>query len=111
MKRLIMAGCMLLALNYCFCQKVNTGLILKDYHYLDVWLTKSGIMKKTVHCSIDVGLDDNVYLVDEKGSPMIFKNTIGVFNYLGKNGWEYVETYKEVEGGFKLDHYIFKQKN
>jgi hypothetical protein len=79
-------------------------------NYIDVWLSKSGLGKKTYYCSVNYGAKraSTPFVEGEKG--VVFNNAIDMLNFWAKNGWEYIGVYEERSGGFRLKHYYFKRK-
>lgn len=113
-KRVFLVVCLTALFFYCHGQMLNNGVDLStrpEIKYIDTWYTKSGIMKKTLHCTVQYGEKKPAAVCDNEGKEIVFENLISIFNHLAGFGWEYVETYTEVDGGFKLEHYIFKRNN
>ena len=51
----------------------------------------------------------NRSLVDENNEPIVFNSMIDAMNYMGKNGWEFVQAYVVTMGNSNVYHWLLKK--
>jgi len=49
-------------------------------------------------------------IMDESGKPKIFNSMIDALNYMGENGWEFVQAYAVTMGQQNVYHYLLKKR-
>jgi len=49
-------------------------------------------------------------IMDENGKPKTFHSMIGALNYMGENGWEFVQAYAVSAGQQHVYHYLLKKR-
>jgi hypothetical protein len=68
-----------------------------------------------VSITVDFGEERSLWsdprLRDEQtGKVKIFNSMIDALNYMGKDGWEFVQAYVAVNGGQNVYHWLLKKK-
>ncbi len=49
------------------------------------------------------------YIVDEKGKPKKFNSMVDAMNYMGENGWEFMQAYVVNNGSSNVYHWLLSQ--
>jgi len=117
MKKLILVTCLtVFGLSNVFSQTVNDIPIKDiDVDYIQIVGT-SKLMSNKVTIEIDFGQENKVWsakdtqVKDENGKLVVFNSMIDALNFLGKNGYEFVDAYAISIGNQNVYHYMLKKK-
>ena len=93
-----------------FCQEE-----VKNYTYCEIVGT-SNLMQTKVKINVDYGQAVNIWkananrLKDEEGKVIKFNSMIDALNYMGSQGWEFVQAYAVSNGNGLVYHYLLKME-
>ena len=97
-----------------FCQEKSINGRTNKFYYCEIVGT-SKIMGKNLTVKIDFGqskkfLADNRYKDPSTGKPFVFNSIIDALNFMGNEGWEFVQEYTEGEAQTgSIYHFMFKK--
>lgn len=98
-----------------FVESVNINE-LEDVHYCEMRYHNTGFNNGGT-ARINYGQKgfkinaNKQYRIHENGQPKVFNSHIDVLNFIGKNGWEFIESRSElVNGNISRTVYLFKRK-
>ena len=84
--------------EYIYCQLVGTGRLLSN----------------RVDVSIDFGQQTNLFtdtrLRDESGKVVVFNSMVDAMNFMGADGWEFIQAYAVTSGNSNVYHWLLKKK-
>lgn len=85
--------------NYIYCELLGTGKF----------------MSKKVNVQVDFGQATSFwksidYLKDEKGKAISFNSMVDAMNYMGKEGWEFVQAYVVTTNNQNVYHWLLKKE-
>ncbi|MFY9352844.1 MAG: hypothetical protein WBI52_07555 [Bacteroidales bacterium] len=91
----------------------NLNLSAPKFVYAEIVGTAKFMSTKII-IQIDFGQKMNAFadnrLKDPKtGKPIVFNSMIDALNFMGKQGWEFVQAYTITEGNNGVYHYILKK--
>jgi len=119
MKRILLTlSCTcLLGLSAAFAQTVN-DIPLKevDVEYIQIVGT-SKLLSNKVTIEIDFGQENKFWsakdtqVKDENGKLVVFNSMIDALNFMGKNGYEFVDAYTITVSNQNVYHYMMRRKN
>ncbi|MBB4037542.1 hypothetical protein GGR21_003459 [Dysgonomonas hofstadii] len=84
--------------NFIYCELVGTGKFMSTKVNVQVDFGQS--------TSIWKGID---YLKDDKGKKISFNSMVDAMNYMGKQGWEFVQAYVVTTNNQNVYHWLLKQ--
>jgi len=84
------------------------------YDYCEIVGT-SRLLSTKVTVQIDFGQETKIFAdnryKDENGKPIVFNSMIDAMNFMGKQGWEFVQAYAVTMGDSgSVYHYVLKKK-
>ena len=99
MKKTLLVLTMILGVIPAFCQEIPTDSSTTKFNYCEIVVT-SQLMKMKIKIEIDSGQHrnyppDNLYKDPSTGKPMVFNSIVDALNFMGKDGWEFVQEYTE----------------
>lgn len=108
MKRIVLAAIILAASVSGFSQ-TDSAMIEQ---YCDVVATPRMLSNK-VTISIDYGEEKKMWkdsrLKDDEGKLKKFNTVVDALNYMGKDGWLFVNAFLDLNGTTRTYHYIFRK--
>lgn len=104
---------LLLANTICYSQKTDTAGNNKYVYCELVGIQKLFSLKITV--SVDYGEElkwfkDTRIKDEETGKVQTFNTMVDALNYMGENGWEFVQAYTVTIGNQSVYHWLLKKK-
>ena len=99
MKKTLLILTMILGVIPAFCQEKPIDSSTTKFNYCEIVVT-SDLMKMKIKIEIDFGQQrnyapDNLYKDPSTGKLMVFNSIVDALNYMGKDGWEFVQEYTE----------------
>jgi len=99
MKKTLLILTMILGVIPAFCQEKPTDSSSTKFNFCEIVVT-SDLMKMKIKIEIDFGQQrnyppDNLYKDSSTGKPMVFNSIVDALNFMGKDGWEFVQEYTE----------------
>jgi hypothetical protein len=98
-----------------FCQEKTGDRINSNFTYCEIAGT-SKLMGKNITIKIDFGqskkfLSDKRYQDPSTGKPFVFNSIIDALNFMGKEGWKFVQEYTEGDSqtGY-IYHFLLEKK-
>jgi hypothetical protein len=86
----------------------------QEYTYCEL-LGTAKLFSTQVYVSIDLGerrkFFEDKRMKNEDGTPKTFNSMIDGLNYMGQDGWEFVQAYIVTIGNQNVYHYLLKKKN
>lgn len=78
-------------------------------------LGKSNLLGTKVTVEIDNGNERKFFsaqekIVDEEGKPIKFNSMVDAMNYMGNEGWEFVQAYTITIGNSHVYHWLLKKE-
>lgn len=111
MKKLFISLMLLCTTTFLFAQ--DSEPLNNDYTYAQIVGTAK-LFSKKVKVSIDFGqeqkLFENNFLKGEDGKPMVFNSMIDALNFMGDQGWEFVQAYAITVSNQNVYHYLMKKR-
>lgn len=85
--------------NFVYCELVGTGKF----------------MSAKVNVQVDFGQSTSIwksidYLKDDKGKTISFNSMVDAMNYMGKEGWEFVQAYVVSTNNQNVYHWLLKKE-
>lgn len=85
--------------SYVYCELVGTGKFLSN----------------KVNVQVDFGQETNfwkgvAYLKDDAGKKITFNSMVDAMNYMGKEGWEFVQAYVVTANNQNVYHWLLKKE-
>ena len=84
--------------------------------YAELLGQQKGLFSKKVKVSVDFGQNvsfwkqGDMILVDEEGKEIIFNSMVDAMNFMGQNGWEFVQAYVVTEGNQNVYHWLMTKE-
>lgn len=85
--------------NYIYCELVGTGKFLSNKVNVQVDFGQATSFWKGVG-----------YLKDDKGKAITFNSMVDAMNYMGREGWEFVQAYVVTTSNQNVYHWLLKQE-
>ncbi len=115
MKKIILGLVLILVCFWVKGQEVTTVSDSVKYTYCEIVGTAKFLSTK-VNIQIDFGQEtkwgqDNRYKDPETGKPIVFNSMIDALNFMGKDGWQFVQAYIVTESSSgNVYHYLLKKE-
>lgn len=86
----------------------------QEHHRFDYSeiLVGEKLLSDKIRVTIDFGnakhlTDRNIK--DDDGNPVVFNSAVDALNFMGKNGWEFVQAYTITFSSYNVVHYLMKR--
>lgn len=105
----------ILLLIACVCPLISTGQTPPKFVYCDV-IVGSGDLNTASRVTIAVDFGQKMKLwdnkmKDESGKPMKFNSLVDALNFMGRKGWEFVQSYSDQRRENYADHHFLMRKS
>lgn len=112
MKKLLLFIALCFSINFCWAQDINKPVA---FHYCEIVGT-SKFMSSKVTIQIDYGQEKSFWkdnrVKDENGNVQSFNSMVDALNYMGLQGWEFVQAYiVSTSANSYVYHFMLKKKN
>lgn len=84
--------------------------------YAELLGYQKGLFSNKIKVRVDFGQDvsfwkqGDMMLVDENGKDIVFNSMVDAMNFMGKNGWSFVQAYVVTEGNQNVYHWLLSKE-
>jgi hypothetical protein len=113
MKKVIILAVVITLTVQSHAQETVSATAQEEYTYCQIVGTRQ-LMTNKVTIEIDFGQASTWFkntriLRDENGKPITFNSMIDAMNYLGRDGWEFVQAFALTHGNTNVYHFLLKK--
>lgn len=114
MKKLLLSLALLLCATQTYAQDSvgdTTDAPDKSYMYAQL-LGTSKLFSNKVTVQVDFGqfrrMGSDQRMVDKEGNPIVFNSMVDAMNYMGANGWQFLQAYAITIGNQSVYHWLLR---
>ncbi|VBB48593.1 conserved exported hypothetical protein [uncultured Paludibacter sp.] len=116
MKKLIFITVLMLSVIGMKAQTNDSTIVASQFQYCEI-IGTSGFLTTKVKINVDYGQETSFWnqaakqkVLDENGKEIKFNSMVDALNYMGTQGWEFVQAFAVTMGNTNVYHFLMKRK-